>query len=65
MFSAALDLLLFSQVSLTTPLLTGHFVTQIFPPLPECGVPHHVDDVASQAAQDAIDSGEGLVGAGQ
>lgn len=55
------------QVSCPLPsgTLTGHFVTQILPPLPKRGVSHHVDNVASQAAQDAVNSGEGAAGAGQ
>lgn len=45
--------------------LTGHGVTQILPPLPKCGVPHHVDHMTSQAVQDAVNRGEGAAGAGQ
>lgn len=45
--------------------LTGHGVTQILPPLAQRGVPHHVDDAASQAAHDAAHRGEGAAGAGQ
>lgn len=55
------------QVSSPLPSqpLTGDLVSQILPPLPKRGVPDHVDDVASQAAQDAVSSGEGAAGAGQ
>lgn len=50
---------------LPSPPLTGHGVLQILPPLPKRGVSHHVDNAASQAAQDVVHSREGAAGAGQ